>query len=201
MDNLPVIVEHGCLWSDAQRLEQGCDCTIIGMSQIKRRRLKEIEVACHPGTKVGEYVPFYFCPRSIMLYILHRGNHPDLEYREGQWPVVHLQADLKRVVEWADRTGRPWAFSDRNAGTYYTSFYADLAQLEVIDWEAVAAIDWRDPRIKEGKQAEFLVLDSFPLELVEEVGVIDTRTLSVARRIFHVADHKPLVNVHRDWYY
>jgi len=52
-------------------------------------------VKCHPGTKVGQYVPFYFCPRSIMLYILHRGNHPDLDYREGQGPILHLQADSR----------------------------------------------------------------------------------------------------------
>jgi ssDNA thymidine ADP-ribosyltransferase, DarT len=27
---------------------------------------------------VGEYVPFYFCPRSITLFLLHKGNHVDL---------------------------------------------------------------------------------------------------------------------------
>jgi len=40
------------------------------MSTIKARRLYDLEVDCHPGTKVGEYVPFYFCPWSIMLYLL-----------------------------------------------------------------------------------------------------------------------------------
>ncbi len=51
-----------------------------------------MEVKCHPGTKVGEYVPFYFCPRSVMLYILYMGNHPELGYRGGQAPIVHLSA-------------------------------------------------------------------------------------------------------------
>ncbi len=74
--NLPEIIQSGCLWSDAKRLELCLDCEIVGMSAIKQRRLKEIEVDCNSGTKVGEYVPFYFCPRSIMLYILHMGNHP-----------------------------------------------------------------------------------------------------------------------------
>ena len=55
----------------------GLDVTTVGMSSIKRRRLEQLQVTCHPGTKVGEYVPFYFCPRSIMLYILHIGNHPE----------------------------------------------------------------------------------------------------------------------------
>ena len=77
--NLTQIVATGGLWSDAGRIERGLDCKIVGMSEIKRRRLEELEVGCHPATKVGQYVPFYFCPRSIMLYILHQGNHPDLE--------------------------------------------------------------------------------------------------------------------------
>jgi hypothetical protein len=68
------------------------------MTAIKARRLYELEVDCHRGTKVGEYVPFYFCPRSIMLFLLHRGNHPDMNYTGGQRPIVHLVADLNEVV-------------------------------------------------------------------------------------------------------
>jgi hypothetical protein len=89
--NLRNIVKAGVLWSDAKRVEMGLSCNVVGMSHIKQRRLQEIEVRCHAGTHVGEYVPFYFCPRSIMLYILHRGNHPDLDYNEGQQPIVHLR--------------------------------------------------------------------------------------------------------------
>jgi hypothetical protein len=37
---------------------------VVGMSEIKRRRLEALDVDCHPGSKVGEYVPFYFCPRN-----------------------------------------------------------------------------------------------------------------------------------------
>ena len=72
------------------------------MSTIKRRRL-ELPVDCHPGTSVGEFVPFYFCPRSIMLYLLIRGNHPELHYQGGQEPILHLVADLYEVVEWANK--------------------------------------------------------------------------------------------------
>ena len=61
-------------------------------------------------------MPFYFCPRSIMLYILHMGNHPDISYREGQGPIIHLQADLMASIQWAEKHKVRWAFSDRNAG-------------------------------------------------------------------------------------
>jgi len=69
IQNLNNILNDKMLWSDSKRLEFGLDCEIVGMSEIKRRRLEELEVKCHSGTMVGEYVPFYFCPRSIMLYI------------------------------------------------------------------------------------------------------------------------------------
>jgi hypothetical protein len=145
--NLAQIVATGGLWSDAGRIERGLDCKIVGMSEIKRRRLEELEVGCHPATKVGQYAPFYFCPRSIMLYILHQGNHPDLDYREGQQPIVHLQADLRATVEWADQNAVRWAFSTSNAGARYTSFHASLDHLHEVNWRAVAATDFRSAEI------------------------------------------------------
>ena len=91
VDNLISIVDAGGIEADSRRVGQGGVQTSIGMTEIKRRRLYEIEVSPHPGTMVGEYVPFYFCPRSIMLYILYMGNHPDLTYRGGQGPVMHMR--------------------------------------------------------------------------------------------------------------
>jgi hypothetical protein len=199
--NLAQIVATGGLWSDAGRIERGLDCKIVGMSEIKRRRLEELEVGCHPATKVGQYVPFYFCPRSIMLYILHQGNHPDLEYREGQQPIVHLQADLRAAVEWADRNAVRWAFSTSNAGARYTNFYASLNHLHEVNWTAVAATDFRSAEIKDGRQAEFLMHNWFPWELVEKVGVFDQNALDEALKALAVAEHAPIVNIERGWYY
>jgi hypothetical protein len=51
----------------------------------------------------ADCVPFYFCPRSIMLYILYQANDPELTYRGGQGPIVHLEADLRASVAWADQ--------------------------------------------------------------------------------------------------
>jgi len=200
LDNVAQIAQAGVILSDARMLSSGGG-TIVGMSSIKRRRLEEIEVTCHRGTRVGQYVPFYFCPRSIMLYILHMGNHPDLTYRGGQRPIVHLQANVREGVEWADRNGRRWAFSDRNAGTYVTGFYNNLDVLHEVDWEAVASTDFRSMTVKEGKQAEFLMYDSFPWELVERIGVVDARVKAKIEAAIASAGHKPIVTVERGWYY
>ena len=105
VDNLPGIIADGGLVSDAAMIARGGPVAAIGMSGIKRRRVEELDVALHPGTKVGDYVPFYFCPRSIMLFVIYRANHPELTYRGGQGPIIHLEADLSEVVRWADAQG------------------------------------------------------------------------------------------------
>jgi len=201
--NLAEIIGSGVLWSDAKRLELCLECEIVGMSAIKQRRLEELDVDCHPGTKVGQYVPFYFCPRSIMLYILHMGNHLDLSYHEGQRPIIHLEADLMATIKWASKKGIRWAFSDRNAGTRYANFYRSVEDLGKVNWDAVQSTDFRDMVVKDGKQAEFLIWESFPWSLVERIGVIDGQMSEQVKTILSKAKavHGPAVAVERSWYY
>jgi hypothetical protein len=199
--NLAQIVADGCLWSDAEMLSRGGPQAAIGISEIKKRRLEELDVECHPGTKVAQFVPFYFCPRSVMLYLLHRGNHPGLAYKEGQSPILHLEADLHEVVAWADSQGRNWAFTDRNAGSYYFQAFRDVTQLSELNWDHIANSDFRDQLVKEAKQAEFLVFESFPWTLVRTIGVISERHAERVREIVSISDHQPDVQVQSGWYY
>lgn len=171
------------------------------MSSIKKRRVERLELGSHPGTKVGDYVPFYFCPRSIMLYVLHRANHPELTYREGQGPIVHMEADLRRVVDWAGNCGRRWAFSLSNAGAFYAEFRSQLEELDQLDWAAIAARDFRAEEVKEKKQAEFLVHGSFPWELVERIGVLSRDIQVEVAALLSEAAHRPAVEIQSDWYF
>ena len=90
VDRLASIVADGALWSDAALQRRARPGTTIGMSSIKRRRLM-YQLNSHRGLRVGECVPFYFCSRSIMLYVIHMANSPELDYRGGQGPIVHLE--------------------------------------------------------------------------------------------------------------
>lgn len=136
-----------------------------------------------------------------MLYLIHCANHPELAYRGGQEPVVHLEADLHETVAWADGEGRRWAFSLSNAGAVYTQFRNQLGQLGELDWAAVAATDFRDSQIKEGKQAEFLVRELFPWHLVRRIGVQSASIQNRAVRALSGSTYRPVVEVRRDWYY
>lgn len=199
VDRLASVLADGCLWCDAEIVRREPPGTTIGMNSIKRRRLDELTLASHPGLYVGECVPFYLCPRSIMLYLIHRANHPELSYRGGQVPIIHLEADLSAAVAWANENDRRWAFTLSNAGAYYFEDRNNLAQLHELDWDAIQARDWQSK--KEGKQAEFLMEYSFPWQLVERIGVMNSAIYAQVVHALAGAAHRPPVEVRRDWYY
>ena len=198
VDRLASIVADGALWSDAEVQHRAPPGTIIGMSDIKRRRTTKA-LDSHPDLCVGDCVPFYFCPRSVMLYVITMANHSELDYRGGQGPIVHLEADLHEAVAWADRHGRRWAFTSTNAAASYAEDYSDLEQLDEIDWNAVEARDWRQCRGR--KQAEFLIERSFPWLLVRRIGVQSVSIHGQATAAMRAADHLPDVELRREWYY
>jgi hypothetical protein len=199
LDRLPSIIADGCLWCDAQVLVRVPAGTAIGMSHIKERRLKELTLTSYPDLHVGDCVPFYFCPRSVMLYLICQGNHPELDYHGGQEPILHLQADLHDCVVWAEQNQKRWAFTLSNAGARYFEDRCDLNHLHDINWQAVQARDWQS--CKEGKQAEFLLEDNFPWHLVECVGVQTQKVYQQVVNALPTVGHRPTVNIKTDWYY
>ena len=136
-----------------------------------------------------------------MLFLLHKANHPGLTYRGGQEPIVHLEADLHAVVEWANANGRRWAFTLSNAGSGYFEDRCDLQQLDQIDWNAVQATQWMS--CKEQKQAELLLEHSVPWELVERVGVCSRAVYRTVSEALSTGGRqpRPRVEVLPSWYY
>lgn len=196
VDRLQSIIAENGLLCDADMAHRPSSGTVIGMRRIKQRRLIR-SLNIHPGLRVGGCVPFYFCPRSVMLYLIHMGNHPELEYRGGQKPIVHLEADLRQTVAWAEDHGLRWAFTLSNAGSRYCQDRSDLAELGQIDWSAIAARHWRD--CMEAKQAEFLIERRFPWKLITRIGVCTRQT---CRQVVSFLDSAiPPVRVMRAWYY
>jgi len=162
-------------------------------------RLEELTLSSHADLHVGACVPFYFWPRSVMLYLIHKANHADLSYRGGQGPIVHLVLDLRETVAWAEGEGLRWALTLSNAGSRYFEDRADLSQLDEIDWDAVRARDWQGRQEK--KQAEFLVEHRVPWALVEGIGVHSRVVQDQATRAMTGGSHRPVVKIKPDWYY
>ena len=199
ISKLSAILEDNCLFSDAEVRRRDSVGVTIGMAEIKRRRLHELTLSTHPDLFVGECVPFYFCPRSVMLYMFHMRNHPDIEYQGGQEPILHLVVDLQRTVEWADEEGLRWAFTNSNAGSYYFEDYNNLSNLDKLDWNAINAVQWRG--FQDKKQAEFLIEKRFNWRLVEGIGTYSFEWVDRVSKILMGCEHRPPVKPKRNWYY
>lgn len=194
VDNLASIIVSGALWSDARCIQKGADSKNIGYSHIKARRLSRA-ITVSAGGKLGNYVPFNFCSRSIMLYVVSQGH---ADYAAGQQPIIHLVSSIETVV--ASR--RPWAFTDIHADLSYAEQFDSLDYINEVDWNVMPVEYWGgDSELKEKRQAEFLVYEWCPWNAIKEIGVIDEAVAAIVRTALATTEHKPKVVVRRDWYY
>jgi hypothetical protein len=204
VDRLASIIADGRLWSDAEMVQRQGVGTTIGMSNIKERRLNQLRLSCHPDLHVGNCTPFYFCSRSVMLYLIYKRNE-ELTYKGGQEPIIHLEADFYAAVDWAEQNSQRWAFTLSNAGAYYFEDRSDIARLGDINWDAVQTRQWSgngvSRSVKEGKQAEFLIERSFPWHLVERIGIHSPGIAQQVANAMQGAAHRPRVETRREWYY
>jgi ssDNA thymidine ADP-ribosyltransferase, DarT len=204
VDKLASIAADGCLWSDAELAQRPVTGTVIGMNNIKARRMNELTLASHPGLYVGQCVPFYFCPRSIMLYMIHMRN-AELAYQGGQDEIVHLVSTMDDAIAWAEAEQRRWAFTLSNAGSRDFEDRADRAAIGEVNWDAVVSIRWSggtvDPSIKRGKQAEFLIERSFPWQLVRGIGAKSEKVALMAAQAIAGTGHQMTIKSKPKWYY
>ena len=195
VQNLPSILEAGRLWCDAQRETQSFDPVNIGHSHIKERRRRR-PVSTTVGGMLGDYVPFNFCNRSVMLYVIHRGSVEG--YDGGQDPVVHLVSSVKRAIA----CKRPWAFTDRHAELAYAKYFESLDNEGEVDWEVMPLKYWSNQEeTKEKRQAEFLLHDWCPFDIFEEIGVNTQEIADQVEAMLQRTPYTPRVSVRRSWYY
>jgi hypothetical protein len=192
--NLPAIIEEGLL-SDQRMAERGGPLVGIGYSNIKHRRMHVLQVDCVADRFVGEFVPFYFCPRSVMLYTVNQGN-VDGRPKGCQKSIVHLVTTVGDLVD----LGHDWAFSDRGANTMVPpNFWNNLARLDRLDWEAIGSTYWgaRGPQ----KAAEFLVADVVPWIAIRHIACFDDGVRDHVRQLVADMEDAPSVSTRRNWYF
>lgn len=204
VDRLHSIFEEGYLLSDSEVRRRGISGTTIGDLSIKERRLSK-RLHSYPGTNVGDYVPFYFCPRSVLLYKNWRtvsGNNlgsSEPANQSGEDEIVHLEADLKNVVRHADANKVGWVFTDMNAASAMSRDFDCLSQLTEIDWNIIESRRWQGDT--DVKMAEFLTYKRFPVHLIDRIGVKLESIQSRVARIVAAAGCDVRIKVMRTWYY
>lgn len=194
IENLPGLLARGYDWSPNLAKAQGIEKRAISHPDIMEKRGKAV-VRVPPGGVVADYVPFYFGPKSPMLYAIKQGK---VSGYQGQREIIYLVTSAEAV---ADR-GLPFMFTDGHAIISYVNHYTQLGDLPKLHWNVIHADYWNnfvDGRCQ--RQAEFLVKDRFPLELVQEIAVMDESMREQVANLIKPNAFQPLIQMRRQWYF
>jgi hypothetical protein len=197
MRNLSKIVASGGLVSVGRLKNAGSAYTDIAYGSIQAQRAAK-GVPCGPGGVLHDYVPFYFAPKSPMLFTINKGNVP---CDGGQANIVHLVTTAQSVAA----SGHAFAFTDGHGIMGYTQYFDDLANLGQVDWDIMKERYWSDTDAdgdrKRRRQAEFLVHNGLPLKLISHIVVKTPGKAAEVDKILLAGPSKPTVVVKPDWYY
>ena len=149
IDNLPSMISDGFLLCDHEQRKRMATYQNIGYSHIKERRLKHPVKVAKGGT-LGNYVPFYFGPRSVMLYVIFKGHE---KYTGGQASVVHLVSSVITLMQ----QNNACFFTDRHADLGYSQQFDDVALLPAkVDLSIMQKKHWAsNPESKKNDRLNF----------------------------------------------
>lgn len=115
--------------------------------------------------------------------------------------MIHLVSTAQAVRD----AGIDFFFTDGHGTMGYTTDYVGLARLGEVDWDVIPLRQWsntvQDPDRKRRKQAEFLVHDVFPFELVQRIGVYSHTVKLQVEQVLEDLELEVPVSVEFDWYY
>ena len=196
-DNLPSILGAGGIHAPNSTPPSTAPYMAIHHLSVQAQRA-ETRVPTGAQGVVHDYVPFYFNPRSPMLYAIHMGNVPG--YSEGQRPIMVLVSSAQAI----EAAPLDFVFTDGHSIMVLSRFYDDLGDLQQIRWNVIWAQYWT--RFEDGsrlRQAEFMVHNFFPWNLVERIGVYDAGIKAQVEA--HLSKfpllHQPPVEARRDFFF
>lgn len=202
IEHLSSIVTDGLL-ADSGAHEIGRLSVEVGNANIKARRSSR-PVPVDPGGVVADYVPFYFAPRSPMMFAIHSGNVPT--YQEGCGRLIYLASTVERL----SALELPIVLTDRNAVLDYADFvsYAhDTTVLEedFIDWNVMRARYWsntpEEPERRERRMAECLVHRRVPWEAFTGVIAASDDVAEEAASTLNRLEVSTPTSVRGGWYF
>lgn len=166
----------------------------VANSDIQMRRSRT-KIPIAPGGNLHEYVPFYFAPRSPMLYsICHQGG---IEQEKIIYFITH--------TETIEQRGLPFVFTDAHAMMMFTKLYNDLADLVQVDWDIMKATIWTDsidhPNRKSKRQAEFLVHEKMSLDACIGFATMNAKMQQELQPIVGEFNSKIPIGVRRQFYF
>ncbi len=164
---------------------------------IDSRGLREVPIA--PFGVLNDYVPFYFTKKSPMLYVISKHNVPD--YTGGQGEIIYLVSSAQDVAQ----ANIPFVFTNRHSKIGYAEFRNNLKDLSIIDWDVIKGERWNNTPTEydrqEKKQAEFLVHQRMPIELVRGIACFNDKIFHIIQQTLLENNKTIPVRKMPSWYY
>lgn len=195
-NNLPWILKNGLHCRNSKAFDP--NYINIGNVELIGRRNSH-PVPCPPGGTLSDYVPFYFTPRSPMLYNIKTG-WGDIPKRQNE-EIVILVSSLNILEKRAIK----FTFTDRHAYLRAARFFSNLSDLSEVDWSILQGSDFKrdpeDPGKFERYQAEALVYKALPCDGLRGIACYDDETTDALRRLVEGRGLDIRVITRRGWYF
>ena len=198
IQHLETIVEYGLLCDSQAQTFDGFEMEVgnQGIKDQRRRRMVPVD----PGGVVSDYVPFYFAPRSPMMYAIEKGNVPT--YSGGCDELVYLVSTIERLVA----LDLAMVFTDRNAVLEFATYGVDPVELDsLIDWPVMKLRIWSntpdEPDRRERRMAECLVHGRVPWGAFQSVVARNQACARHAQDLLAAMGQTTRVFVRPGWYF
>jgi hypothetical protein len=170
----------------------------IGNTDLIAKRTHRI-VPIGSNRTLADYIPFYFTPRSPMLYNIRTG-HGGITQRPNS-EIVTLVTSLNRLEEQEVE----FAFTDRHAYLTTASYHDSTEELHCIDWRILQDSDFQrdpeDPGKLERYQAEALVYRRLAVESLLGIATHNEAAKGEVEQMIRDADQELQVRVRPAWYF
>lgn len=196
INNLPFILQNGLHCPESDIRDPAF--TQIGFPSLIDYR-KDREVPVLPGGMLSDYIPFYFWYRSPMLYVIHKGNDPEVILTD-QKDIIYLVTSFESLIN----AGCQFVFTDRHAKLDYANFYQNPENIDQLNWELIRTEQWGrqfGPERKEMKQAECLVYKFIPTDAILGIAVVNEKSQDIVNQYLAAASLNIPVKIKPNFYF
>ena len=196
VENVSWILDHGLHCRNSPDQDPGF--VDIGNADLIDKRAHHA-VPRDPGGMLGDYVPFYFTPFSIMMYNITTGWGGIM--RRANQDIVIFVSSIHRLQE----LGLPFLFTNQHALSVDTEFHRRTEDLDKIDWPLLQSRNFKtsdaDPGRQVRYQAEALVHRHVPLDALSGIGCLDDSVCASLQSMVETRGLSISVKATPTWYF
>lgn len=174
LDNLEFILRSGNLTNKFSE-EANPDYTGIGEAVLIGKRESQTIITADIGKEhnpSNDFLPFYFHPKSVMLYRIQTGHKVTKRAPDS---IIYLVYKLDEIIDNVE-----YLFTDGHGYASFTSWYENVGNLSLLDIQDIIREQWKntedDPDRMRRKQAEFWIKQPLSLDGIKGIATYDEAT-------------------------